>query len=848
LIYFISLDAQSTRPYYNGVFPERAPGASGSWVISDFLPESEIISPLKILDFPEKNAVLILSKHGHLYEVDLQSKEQRRILDIADRVQNQGEGGAVGFAIHPEFNQNTDNDYVYIYYRFRPNMDLFNAGYNRLAKFKWDPQTGLFDAASEEILIQQFDRHIWHNGGGMFFDNDGYLYLSVGDEGDPGRVDLSVSTQRLDRSLFSGLLRIDVDNDPTRSHPIRRQPIDPAEPPSGFLETYTQGYSIPNDNPWQSESGDILEEFYAIGLRAPYTAIYDELTDEIWIADVGSSLLEEINRIEKGGNYQWPYMEGDEPSETFDKPEPLIGTEYDPTFFYDRDLGSAVIGGGRYRGSLFPSLDGQYILGDYISNKLMRIDLEQETKPNVIVDDVRSFGHDLPDQSGLAAVNILKNGRILISMISASDFTRVGKIFELSNNERIPDPAEKLSDLGVFEDLETLTIHDAFIPYTLNSPLWSDGALKKRWLFVPTDGDRDQEDEQIVFKERDEWSFPEGSVFVKHFELNTDRTDPGVMRRLETRFFIIGDNNQAYGLTYKWNDDGTEAFLQSSGSKETIDITEGDLIIDEQIWDYPSRSNCMSCHNSQAKFVLGLNTHQINKEITHPLTGENMNQLNYFSSLGLFNRSLASPDRYLRSYGLDDERGSLEERVFSYLSANCGFCHRQNGFVSTTFMDLSYQALTDSPRSLHRFPTTSRASTTDALVEPGNHLSSELWLRDASREQNQMPPLATNMVDDDYVDLLAEWINGLSLDTLQGEEITFGPNPSRGLFRLDTGSEWDDVKTISVYNIQGKMVRELTTTGSFSAVQIQDLGTGIFIFKITDGIREYMEKILLLNE
>lgn len=73
--------------------------------------------------------------------------------------------------------------------------------------------------------------------------------------------------------MFNGIIRIDIDNDPSRSHPILRQPLANATPPSGWGETYTQGYSIPNDNPWLSPDSSQLEEFYAIGLRSTYSIV-----------------------------------------------------------------------------------------------------------------------------------------------------------------------------------------------------------------------------------------------------------------------------------------------------------------------------------------------------------------------------------------------------------------------------------------------------------------------------------------------------------------------------------------------------------------------------------------------
>jgi len=124
---------------------------------------------------------------------------------------------------------------------------------------------------------------------------------------------LADSNQKLDGGLFGGIIRIDIDNDPTRSHPIRRQPRVNEAPPADFAgwETFTQGYSIPNDNPWLSPDSTNLEEFYAIGLRSPYSVYFDKETENIWVADVGSDIAEEINKVDYGDNLQWPFREGD---------------------------------------------------------------------------------------------------------------------------------------------------------------------------------------------------------------------------------------------------------------------------------------------------------------------------------------------------------------------------------------------------------------------------------------------------------------------------------------------------------------------------------------------------------
>jgi len=164
------------------------------------------------------------------------------------------------------------------------------------------------DPNSELVLVNMYDQHLWHNGGGMFFGADGYLYWSSGDEGDTD--DFYHDTQKINKGLFSGVLRIDVNQDPTKSHPIRRQPISGTNPPAGWLPSFTTNYYIPNDNPFVNPNGSVLEEFYAIGFRSPHRMTLDPPTGQIWLGDVGDSSREEVDIIVKGGNYQWAYQEG----------------------------------------------------------------------------------------------------------------------------------------------------------------------------------------------------------------------------------------------------------------------------------------------------------------------------------------------------------------------------------------------------------------------------------------------------------------------------------------------------------------------------------------------------------
>src|SRR5262249_9358300 len=133
------------------------------------------------------------------------------------------------------------------------------------------------------------------------------------------------------------------------------------------------------------------------------------------------------------------------------------------------------------------------------------------------------------------------------------------------------------------------------VPYTVNVPLWSDAAIKMRWLSVPNDGGPLTTNEQISFATNGEWNFPAGTVFVKHFELATNDTNPNLKRRLETRLLVRDTNGGVYGVTYKWRPDSSEADLLPGSLNEDVIITTASGTR-TQTWYYPSPADCLTCH------------------------------------------------------------------------------------------------------------------------------------------------------------------------------------------------------------------------------------------------------------
>jgi uncharacterized repeat protein (TIGR03806 family) len=302
----------------------------------------------------------------------------------------------------------------------------------------------------------------------------------------------------------------------------------------------------------------------------------------------------------------------------------------------------------------------------------------------------------------------------------------------------------RLSETGLFRSLVDLTPADGLIGYEVNSPLWSDGAAKRRWIALPEGG-------RARFAARGEWGFPAGTVFVKHFELDVGGPKG---RRLETRVLVADGTGRGYGATYRWRPDGRDADLLPDGLTEQIDRG--------RTWTYPSRSDCLACHNATAGFVLGVNTRQINR--TARWAGITDNQLRAWNHAGLFAPALeekALPS-YSRLAAVDDDKSPLEVRVRSYLDANCAFCHRPGGSPG------AFDARFDTPMAQQKWLTAPLAAADLGLrgvrlVTAGDPGRSMLYVRmKRRRDVFNMPPLASTVADEQALTAVAAWIKGLA--------------------------------------------------------------------------------------
>jgi len=318
-----------------------------------------------------------------------------------------------------------------------------------------------------------------------------------------------------------------------------------------------------------------------------------------------------------------------------------------------------------------------------------------------------------------------------------------------------------LSGTGAFSDTPNRVPAGGLIPYLPNTPLWSDGAVKSRYFAVPNQGGAITPGQQVSFCPTNTWTFPAGSVFVKNFDLVVNATNASVpLRRLETRLLVRDINGQVYGVTYKWRPDNSDADLLTSSLNETILITNA-TGIQTQTWYYPSPADCLQCHTAPANYVLGVNTRQLNGNLTYP-NGVTDNQLRTLNQLGLFNPAFdeAAITNFEALVALTNVTASLQQRARSYLDANCAQCHLPGG-TGITF-DARYETPLASAK-ITNYPAAFNLGYDNACIIK----SQDIWRSMIYQRVNttnttyQMPPLARNLIDTNAVQVFAGWINSL---------------------------------------------------------------------------------------
>ncbi len=736
-------------------------------------------------------------------------------LVITDQVNSSYlESGLLSMAFHPNY---ASNGKFYLYYTHGELV-------SRISEFQVsssNPDSA--DASSERILLEVEQYRASHFGGQLAFGPDGYLYIALGDGRftDKDGVNLAQNPTILQGSI----LRIDVE---TRTGDL--------------------AYGIPPDNPFVGNTRGWREEIWAWGLRNPWRFSFDRQTGDLWAGDVGSHFWEEVNLIEKGKNYGWPIMEGNRcrpPATECDTAGFTL-----PVFTYEHRGSAAITGGYVYRGTRLPQLEGAYLYGDYIDGRIwaLRYGDGQVLENRLIAvssSTITSFGED-------------EMGEIYILGFNGPLY-----VLENSPSEAGPDQIpQTLSTSGLFSQITSQTSSPGLIPYSVNAQLWSDGASKTRLMALPGK-------QTVGFSPDGFWRFPLGAVFVKNFYLEMERGNPDSRHIVETRLLVKNARGEEWtGLSYQWNDEGTDAKLLEESHTETYTIVDAERPDgrSEQTHYFPSRTECTLCHTRAAGYVLGAHTAQLNKMHTYGDIEDH--QLRSFNHIGLFGSLNIGEDYRDLPWQPDpfDSQVDVALRARSYLDANCAQCHRPQG-TGRSNMDLRFSTSLDQTHTVDIPPALDDMGVENArLISPGAPERSVIYLRMLSLDEPRMPPLATSRVDWEGAELIRRWIRNMPGTTQiavesNTEPLSFRlaqnyPNP----FNPSTTIRYQLVRAawvrLAVFDVLGRriktLVHQVRPAGDHAVSwdgtdnEGRPVGSGVYHYRLgTDSFNRTRKMVLL---
>lgn len=665
----------------------------------EWLPTKQLASPLQIAQAPNDSSRWFLAlRSGVLATLAVASMTEgpATVADLTALagvpVATTGEGGFLGFAFHPRF---ADNGRVYVSWTSADGGPLLEM--RSRVGYLTSADGGLSFTSYTNLLT--FDQpYVMHKGGGIAFGRDGLLYLSFGDGGIGGSAQ---STS----GYYGRILRVDVDNAP------------PGQP-----------YGIPLDNPFRLGGGEPAT--FAYGLRNPFRLSIDRETNQLWVGDVGDARWEEIDRVELGGNYGWACLEGNHLNSG---PHPVacplgLTNLLPPVVEHEHVAGvspsRAITGGVVYRGEAMSDLVGTYIYGDVATQEIFGLSFDPASgaPQTKVLNPAGPYG-------GWVQFAEDAHGEIVAVDLYGWLYRMVARPTGDAGTPAAHGPAALLSKTGCVDALDPHKPAPGVIPFGVRVEAWSDGATAERWLALPDDAKV-----HVAGSATDPtFELPNGAVLLEMLS----RGGAPIETRLLTRY---GDGTWG-GFSYEWRADGDAHLLPANK-------------LNANGWYFPSRAECIRCHNAQAGGALGFEVRQLHRDFDNG-AGQAGGQLESLSALGLFDAPLGDTSK------LPTFTTTTEGAARSWLHVTCASCHRPELATPRADFDARITTPLASSKLCGAAPLIGDLGVPSAkLLAPASPATSLISIRAHASNAHRMPPIP-RAAHDPGLTVLDQWIGEL---------------------------------------------------------------------------------------
>ena len=622
------------------------------------------------------------------------------VLDLSDRVDDFWERGLIGLTFEPGLPHN-----LFVVY-------VAKAPYTHHVVSRFTMSGDTIDPSSEVILLEGDDQatlggHVpaGHQGGPICFGADGKLYIGLGEQTN-GKASQELNT------LQGKILRINKDG------------------------------SIPEDNPFYHQTAGKYRAIWAYGIRNPFGLVVEPGTGRLWDTEVGDSGYEEVNIIQRGGNYGWPKAEG-----------PSSDPAYvSPVYAYPHAIGRSICGGVFYPRTVlspegFPEKwRGRFFFCDWSVHWIKALD---PTAPT----NVLTFARNL---NGPVALQIAPDGSLFV--LNRGTIWRDGQKFVMNSGSllrihwtgdvQLPTKAEfpaRLSETPWVKTTVPFQPDEEFVACRLNAPPWIPGLEVDRYIFLTPH-------QTIRFSPDDEWGFPPGTVVLQHYQLQEQSSRP-----FETHILLFKGPRTVAAAAYRWNQRADQATLIEDGEIVPVPGQRN------RFWYSPGPETELDLDTVITGFHCHLNTRQLNRSVPHPSTGQPVNQLQLWNERGWFHPPLSAKDipAFPKLAALEDVSAPADVRVRSYLDVHCATCHRPSGLARGQF-DARFQTPLSAAGIVRGQLMAGDLGIAGAqVVVPGHPEKSILLQRLKRTDFFRMPPIALNEPPPALLPLVKEWIHSL---------------------------------------------------------------------------------------